>query len=106
MRHSDPRLTTKTYTDAGQLPIGVAVRSLPVLKTFQKTDSQIDSQKLVADRLSQSTAVHPANTQKPDASLENKGESLGLAPLVLTSHTPDESASDRFKPCTAHHFSL
>ena len=31
MRHSDMKLTTKTYTDAGMLPTGETVRNLPSL---------------------------------------------------------------------------
>ena len=31
MRHSDPKLTTKTYTDAGLLPTAAAIRALPSL---------------------------------------------------------------------------
>jgi hypothetical protein len=29
MRHSDMKLTMKIYTDAGQLPVGAALRRLP-----------------------------------------------------------------------------
>ncbi len=42
-RHSDMRLTMKTYTDVGQLPLAATVRGLPSIG-----DSQIDSQTLVA----------------------------------------------------------
>jgi len=41
MRHSDPILTTKIYTDAGMLPIWDAVGALPMFN-----DTQIDTQKL------------------------------------------------------------
>jgi hypothetical protein len=44
-RHSDMRLTMKTYTDVAQLPLAATVRGLPSIG-----DSQIDSQTLVADR--------------------------------------------------------
>jgi integrase len=106
MRHSDPRLTTKTYTDAGQLPLGATIRGLPLLNASEPADSQIDSQKLVTDSPSQSLAVHLPQAEKPDVSFENKGESLGLAALVPASPTPDADASIRFKPCTAHHLSI
>ncbi len=46
MRHSDMRLTSKTYTDAGLLPITDAVTKLASFKESQVKDSQIDSQKL------------------------------------------------------------
>ncbi len=42
-RHSDMRLTMKTYTDAAQLPLAATVRNLP---SFD--DTQIDTQTLVA----------------------------------------------------------
>src|SRR6266446_5875160 len=39
MRHSDPILTTKIYTDAGMLPIWDAVGALPMFNDTQKLDS-------------------------------------------------------------------
>lgn len=105
MRHSDPRLTTKTYTDAGQLPIGAAIRGLASVNALKPTASQIDSQKLVASGLSLSPAVRHSNPINPDAGLENKGDCLGLAALDSTSPIHEDGCSDRFKPCTAHHVS-
>src|SRR6202012_2803144 len=46
MRHSDIRLTAKTYTDAGLLPVADAVLKLPSLTHKKTADSQIDSQDL------------------------------------------------------------
>jgi hypothetical protein len=46
MRHSDMRLTSKTYTDAGLLPVADAVLKLPSLTHKKTADSQIDSQDL------------------------------------------------------------
>jgi hypothetical protein len=46
MRHSDMRLTSKTYTDAGLLPVADAVLKLPSLIGKKAADSQIDSQDL------------------------------------------------------------
>jgi integrase len=46
MRHSDMRLTSKTYTDAGLLPVADAVLKLPSLILKKPADSQIDSQGL------------------------------------------------------------
>ena len=103
MRHSDPRLTTKTYTDAGQLPVGAAVLSLPSLAVSEKTDSQIDSQKLVAGSLSLSSAVPQKEIVDPDGTHVNKGESLELTVAVPPCPIFDNGASDGFKPCTAHH---
>jgi len=49
MRHSDIKLTTKTYTDAGLLPLAETVINLPSLTRLARPsepDSQIDSQRL------------------------------------------------------------
>src|SRR5439155_10574983 len=62
MRHSDMRLTAKTYTDANMLPISDAMVSLMKFAA-KKADSQIDSQKLVPDSPSVSATV-PLETGK------------------------------------------
>ena len=56
MRHSDPRLTVKTYTDANMLPISDAVVSL-MRFAAKREDSQIDSQRLVPERPAVSASV-------------------------------------------------
>jgi|GEM_PF-2691089 len=48
MRHSDPRLTVKTYTDAHMLPVSDAMVSL-VRFARKREASQIDSQELVPE---------------------------------------------------------
>jgi len=52
MRHSDVKLTTKIYTDAGMLPIWEAVGALPMFN-----DTQIDTPKLVEKVQRESTPV-------------------------------------------------
>ena len=47
MRHSDPRLTLKTYTDANMLPVSDAIVALTNYAASK--DSQIDSQTLVPE---------------------------------------------------------
>src|SRR5205823_14330006 len=59
MRHSDMRLTAKTYTDAHMLPISDAM-SLLTRFAAARQDSQIDSQRLVPERPSLS-AIVPLN---------------------------------------------
>ncbi len=59
MRHSDPNLTAKTYTDVGMLPIWNTVAALPMFN-----DTQIDTLKLVASGQSESVAV-PLKDQGP-----------------------------------------
>ncbi len=46
MRHSDMRLTAKTYTDAGLLPVADAVLKLPYLSKSQDSGTQIGTQNL------------------------------------------------------------
>ena len=48
MRHSDMRLTAKTYTDANMLPISGAIALLSAFAAKAR-DSQIDSQKIVSE---------------------------------------------------------
>ena len=82
MRHSDMRLTTKTYTDAGLLAVWDEVANLPSFTTgcaiedsqIDSQNSQIDSQNLVRTSPSVSIPVkenvkigdlQPADTQHP-----------------------------------------
>ncbi len=44
MRHSDMRLTAKTYTDAGLLPVTDAVLKLPFLGKREVAGTQIGTQ--------------------------------------------------------------
>ena len=46
MRHSDMRLTAKTYTDAGLLPVADAVLKLPFLGKREETGTQIGTHNL------------------------------------------------------------
>ena len=55
MRHSDIRLTTKTYTDTGLLPVADALAKLPSFTRSQAKDSQRDSQSL--PRASQAVSI-------------------------------------------------
>jgi hypothetical protein len=62
-RHSDPKLTAKTYTDASVLPVSDAVAMLPVL-IGDIADSHIHSLKLVAESPNVSATV-PIEPGKP-----------------------------------------
>jgi Phage integrase family len=57
MRHSDMRLTAKTYTDAGLLPVADAVLKLPGLATTSKGRTQIRTQNFVPAGQNESTPV-------------------------------------------------
>ena len=85
MRHSDMRLTAKTYTDAHMLPISDAMVSLMKFAA-KKADAQIDSQKLVLGSPGVSANV-PLEAGKPN--LLTTGEQT---------RSPSESASVRISP--------
>jgi hypothetical protein len=55
MRHSDIRLTTKTYTDTDLLPVSDAAVKLPSFTRPQVKDSQRDSQS--SPRASQALSI-------------------------------------------------
>jgi integrase len=55
-RHSDPKLTAHTYTDASMLPLSAAIGTLPML-VGDGSDSHIHSHKLVPESPSVSASV-------------------------------------------------
>ena len=80
-RHSDMRLTMKTYTDAGQLPLQEVMDGLPGFEV----DSRIDSRNLVASSHSVSRTVPTASASKGEKNIENIGESHSVSPCVTVS---------------------
>jgi hypothetical protein len=97
-RHSDMRLTMKTYTDAAQLPLAATVRGLP---SFD--DSHIDSQILVADRPAVSPAVIGLKAIKVGKAIENIDESHGLTPTVAICHSEQKSGDLGFESPSLRH---
>ncbi len=87
-RHSDMRLTMKTYTDAGQLPLREVMDTLPGFGG--RTDSRIDSRTLGATGQTVSPAVTKIRETKTENSVEKIGESLRDSQLVTTSHEKSE----------------
>ena len=98
MRHSDMRLTVKTYTDANMLPISAAIGLLSAFAA-RKQDSQIDSQRLVPESPAVSVRV-PINAVEPK--LLTAGNQT-LSPLksasVLISPEAGENARCRVRTC-------
>ena len=88
-RHSDMRLTMKTYTDAAQLPLAATVRGLPSFN-----DSQIDSQILVADRPAVSPSVIGLKSIKVGRIIGNIDGNHGASPIVTFSHE-NENGGER-----------
>jgi hypothetical protein len=98
-RHSDMRLTMKTYTDAAQLPLAATVRGLPAFD-----DSQIDSQTLVADRPAVSPSVIGLKTMKIGRTVENIDESRNLTPVVAICHSEQISGDLGFESPSLRQF--
>jgi integrase len=88
-RHSDMRLTMKTYTDVAQLPLAATVRGLPSIG-----DSQIDSQTLVADRPAVSPAVIGLKAIKVGKTVGNIDGNHGASSIVTFSHE-NENGGER-----------
>jgi integrase len=98
MRHSDFRLTTKTYTDANMLPVSDAMVALTNFAASKK-DSQIDSQKLVPESPAVSATV-PMNAGQPK--MLTAGEqtfSPSESASVRESLNEDENARCRVRTC-------
>ena len=87
-RHSDMRLTMKTYTDAGQLPLREVMDTLPGFG--ERADSRIDSRNLDPTGQTVSQPVTDSREMKTKNSLANTGESHRDSSLVTTSHEKSE----------------
>jgi integrase len=87
-RHSDMRLTMKTYTDAGQLPLREVMDTLPGFG--ERADSRIDSRNLGATGQTVSPVVTKIREIKTKNGLANTGESHRDSQLVTTSHEKSE----------------
>ncbi len=87
-RHSDLRLTMKTYTDAGQLPLREVMESLPGFNVGH--DSRIDSRTLVPAGQMVSPNVTEATGMKAQKSLENIDGNHAQALLVTMGHEKPE----------------
>ncbi len=81
-RHSDMRLTMKTYTDAGQLPLREVMDTLPSFGG----GSGIDSRNLGATGQTVSPTVTKIRETQTENSVENIGESHRDSSLVTMSH--------------------
>ena len=72
MRHSDMRLTTKVYTDAGKLPTAEAIDSLPSLISTSEIYAQPDAQNLVPGSQNLSRPVAEGNAPTPVQLVDNQ----------------------------------
>jgi integrase len=88
-RHSDMRLTMKTYTDTAQLPLAATVAQLPAFGlTAAKpgANTQILTQDLVHSGQSVSPSVPQNGVAKVEETIENIGENNSQPPSVTASH--------------------
>jgi hypothetical protein len=86
-RHSDMRLTMKTYTDVGQLPLREVMDTLPSFGA----DSRIDSRTLGASGQKVSRPVTDSRELKTENIIAKKGESHDLTLAVATCHSEQQS---------------
>ncbi|MGA9779096.1 MAG: tyrosine-type recombinase/integrase [Verrucomicrobiia bacterium] len=86
-RHSDMRLTMKTYTDAGQLPLREVMDTLPSFGA----DSRIDSRNLGPTGQTVSRPVTETREFKTENIVANKGGSHDLTLAVATCHSEQQS---------------
>ena len=89
-RHSDMRLTMKTYTDVGQLPLREVMDSLPGFGS----DSRIDSRNLGPTGQTVSQPVTETRELKAENTIANKGESHDLTAAVPVCHSEPENGVD------------
>jgi hypothetical protein len=87
-RHSDMRLTMKTYTDAGQLPLREVMDTLPSFGA----DSRIDSRNLGPTGQTVSRPVTETREFKTENVVANKGGSHDLTLAVATCHSEQQSS--------------
>ena len=80
-RHSDMRLTMKTYTDVAQLPLASTVKNLPAIG-----DTQIDTQTLVPDSPNVSPSVAGVKLFEGGKTPENIDENPCESSLVTCGH--------------------
>jgi integrase len=99
MRHSDMRLTSKTYTDAGLLPVADAVLKLPSLIGKKAADSQIDSQDLFPAGQDVSTAGTKSTAEYYLELPRNEEDGQGKDGLVKTSQKLVDGARYRVRTC-------
>jgi len=103
MRHSDMRLTAKTYTDRGLLPIADAVVELPSLlnkpSTSSPADSQLDSQGTFRNGQNQAEADDAGHAQYCLNASDNEADSLENDVAVTSSQNQSKSARYRVRTC-------
>ena len=110
MRHSDMRLTAKTYTDAGLLPIVDAVVELPSLLSKNgedsQTDSQIDSQNSFRIGQNETELGNSGHSQYHLEVPNNESDSLENDEAVTGSQFLSNGARYRVRTCDLYSVSV
>jgi hypothetical protein len=107
MRHSDMRLTAKTYTDAGLLPaVADAVLKLPSLTGEKSADSQIDSQDLFRAGQDVSTTGTKSEANGYFDLSGNQQDGQEKVGLVKTSQKLADGARYRVRTCDLYSVSV
>jgi len=105
MRHSDVRLTTKTYADAALLPVADAVLDLPSLvpqpKGGAKADTQIDTQNLFPEDPSPSTLVTSLEADEASEVSVDQGQTKAVTAQVMTCQENGKGGQNRIRTCPA-----
>jgi integrase len=86
LRHSDPRLTTGTYTDTTRLETASLIEKLPDFMSEAATGTQPDTQATGANCPNVAQAVTVSKGIEGSKEIENTGESHGLTPAVTVCH--------------------
>ncbi len=93
------RLTAKTYTDAGLLPVADAVLSLPSLTPNKAADSQIDSQTLFREG---HALFHAGTKTAKEGGIEaapDQQDRQAVATAVTKSPKNGKSGQNRIRTC-------
>ncbi len=98
MRHSDMRLTAKTYTDANMLPVSDAVALLSAFAAKQ-TNPQIDPQKSATEGRAVSASVMVNGNETKLLTLGDQKFSLSETSSVSNSPQVAENARCRVRTC-------
>jgi len=103
MRHSDPKLTAGTYTDAGHLPISEAVRALPSFGPTRRSDAPENALQSalspVLEGPAESQGVPSAPNGDRPRKLINTGSRRDVTPPVPKSRDKQNGRGDRIRTC-------
>jgi integrase len=105
LRHSDPRLTTGTYTDTTRLETANLIEKLPDFLGEKKDDTQLDTQTTGASCPGVSHAVTVNAGGGNSEHVGNTGESRGVAPVVTDCHVGQSNAVSGFESPSLRHSS-